>query len=209
MVSGDVADPADVDAMASKARERFGRIDVAVANAGIWPAESIDLTDLPDDRVRRVIDVNLLGVLWTARAFLRAVRDAGRDGDFAPSLILIGSTAGVFGERGHCEYAASKAALSGVMKSLKNEIVAIHTAGRVNLIDPGWTVTDMTRDRLDPAVVDQVTATMPIRRVADADDVANAALFLASPLSRHVSGQAITVAGGMEGRLLWPPAERD
>jgi len=91
----------------------------------------------------------------------------------------------------------------GLLLSLKNEIVRIAPLGRVNAVAPGWTISPMTRDSLDPDVVDRVTRTMPLRKVANADDIARAVLVLASDeLSGHISGELITVAGGMEGRTL-------
>jgi len=73
----------------------------------------------------------------------------------------------------------------------------------VNLIEPGWTMTEMARSSVDAGVVDRALRTMALRRVATPDDVANAATFLASPRARHITGEIITIAGGMEGRLLW------
>jgi 3-oxoacyl-[acyl-carrier protein] reductase len=121
------------------------------------------------------------------------------------ALIFIGSTAGRFGEPGHAEYAMSKAGLRGLMLSVKNEIVRVDPWARVNLVDPGWTVTPMAEKTLaESGALDQVTRTMALRRVASPGDVAGAVLFFASPvMARHVSGEALTVAGGMEGRVLW------
>ena len=195
-----------LEAAMAQAVAAFGRVDVCVANAGIWPEESRLLDELPEARVREVIDTNLIGAMWTARAFFGALRRAGprADGQGA-SLVFIGSTAGRFGERGHAEYAASKAALRGLVLTLKNEITTIDRWARVNLVEPGWTVTPMAEATLEASgAIDAVTRTMPLRRVASPNDVAAAVLYLASPtLSRHVSGETITVAGGMEGRVLW------
>jgi 3-oxoacyl-[acyl-carrier protein] reductase len=183
------------------------RLDVCIVNAGIWPPEYLPLHELPVERVREVIDVNLLGALWTARAFLRLLARTGprKDGRGA-SVCFIGSTAGRFGEAGHIEYSASKAALHGIVRSLKNEIVKLDPRGRVNLIEPGWTLTPMAEASLDSAMVERVYATAPLRQLARPDDVASMAVALASPrISGHVSGEFLTIAGGMEGRLLWPP----
>jgi 3-oxoacyl-[acyl-carrier protein] reductase len=202
---GDVTRPADMESAMQRAVDAWGRVDVCVANAGIWPADALALDELPEARVREVVDVNLLGTIWTARAFLSALRRSGpRPDGHGASLVLIGSTAGRFGEPGHAEYAATKAALSGLMLSLKNEIVRIDPAARVNLVEPGWTATPMAAATLErDGILDQVTRTMPLRRVASPDDVAGAVIYFASPvLSRHVSGETLTVAGGMEGRVL-------
>ena len=120
---------------------------------------------------------------------------------------MTGSTAGRFGERGHADYAAAKAGLLGLARSLKNEIVALDPYGRVNVVEPGWTVSDMTRANLhEPGVLEGVVRTMALRQLARPVDVARTVAFLLSPAARHVSGEVVGVAGGMEGRVLW---ERD
>ena len=115
------------------------------------------------------------------------------------------STAGQFGEAGHVAYSASKAALRGVVRSLKNEIVHVDPAARVNLVDPGWTRTPMAEGAMeDAAAVERALATTPLRRVAEPEDVASTCVFLASPTrARHLTGQIVGVHGGMEGRRLW------
>lgn len=208
----DITSAGEVASAFAKVRQRWGRIDVCIANAGIWPPESLPLHELSEERVRSVLSINLLGAVWTARAFLSTLAATGprNDGQGA-SLTFTGSTAARFGERGHCDYAASKAALGGLMMSLKNEIVALDPWARVNVIEPGWTVTDMTRRNIhEPGVVERVVQTMPVRQLARAADIARTALYLASPVAaRHVSGQTLTVAGGMEGRVLWEESEVD
>ena len=207
--AADVSEPEQVEALFKSGRLAHGSIDVCVANAGVWPEEALPLHRLDPERVRRVIGVNLLGAMWTARAFLSGLqpRPDGR----GASLTFIGSTAGRFGEAGHSEYASSKAALVGLLRSLKNEIVRLDPYGRVNLVEPGWTVTEMARPALTRAgLIENVLATMPLRQLARAEDIAKAVVFLSAPwLSRHVSGEILTVAGGMEGRHLWDAAEVD
>ena len=118
--------------------------------------------------------------------------------------MLVGSTAGLFGEAGHADYAAAKAAIvSGLLPSLKNEVVRIAPRARVNAVCPGWTESPMTRGSLDEETLKRVTRTMALTKVAQPEDVAAQVVALASDrLSAHVTGQIVTVAGGMEGRLL-------
>jgi len=206
VLAGDLADAAEAERAAARLLERFGRIDVAVANAGRWPAEHRELHELDPDRLRRTLDDNLFSALFTARAFLAALRRTGPrvDGDGA-ALVLVGSTAGRFGERGHCDYAVAKAALVGAVKTLKNEIVRLDPYGRVNMVEPGWTVTHVERPALsNPGQIERVARTMALRQLARGADVARAVAWLASPrAAAHVTGEILTVAGGMEGRLLW------
>ncbi len=212
VVQADVRDADALVANADEIRGRFGRIDVCIANAGMWPSEDLSLDRIPPDRLRATVETNLLGSLFTARAFFHSLSESGpRSDGHGAALVFIGSTAGRFGERGHADYAASKAGLAGVMLSLKNEIVRLDPYGRVNLVEPGWTVTHMARPALQVSgAVERVVRTMPLRQLGRAADVARVCLFLASPTaSSHVTGQVLTVAGGMEGRMLWEPEELD
>jgi len=211
-VGADVRRQEEVAAAVDAARDHFGRLDVAIANAGVWPAEDAPLWELDPERVRHTLDVNLFGALWTAREFLRGLAaDGPRPDGHGACLLFTGSTAGEFGERGHVDYATAKAGLVGLVRTLKNEIVKVDPWGRVNLIQPGWTVTEMARKSLDePGVAQRVVRTMPLRQIGRAADIARTACYLASPFAaRHVSGQTITVAGGMEGRVLWEEHEVD
>ncbi len=211
-VNADVRSAEQVTSAVRTVENLWGRLDVCVVNAGTWPPAEERLDQMPVGRVMETLAVNLLGALWTARAFMGALARKGpRDDGHGASLVFVGSTAGRFGERGHCDYAASKAALRGVVLSLKNEIVALDPYARVNMVEPGWTVTHMARPALDqPGVISSVVRTMPLRQLARAEDIARAVVSLSSPaLSRHVTGQILTVAGGMEGRTLWESAAID
>ncbi|HJZ62436.1 MAG TPA: SDR family oxidoreductase, partial [Miltoncostaeaceae bacterium] len=170
--------------------------------AGIWPAEPVPVAAMALERWERTLRVNLTGTFLCCRAFLRHVAATGHG-----SIVLVSSTAALVGEEGHADYAASKAALTGLMLSLKNEIVRIAPLGRVNMVAPGWVATPMSAGVLDlDAAVARVTATMALRKIATPEDVARQVVVLASDeISGHVTGQVVTVAGGMEGRLLHPP----
>jgi 3-oxoacyl-[acyl-carrier protein] reductase len=200
-LQADLRDEAAADALVPRAVDALGRLDACVANAGTWDAEDVPVAAMSLARWRTTIESNLTATFLTARAYLRHVATTQ-----AGSLVLVGSTAGLFGEAGHADYSSAKAAMThGLLPSLKNEIVRVAPLGRVNLVAPGWTVTPMTEDELTQETVDRVTATMALRKVATAEDVARAIAFLCSPLAAgHVTGQVITVAGGMEGRLLHP-----
>jgi 3-oxoacyl-[acyl-carrier protein] reductase len=201
-VGADLRDEAQADGLVPQVVGALGGLDACVANAGVWPRDDVAVADLPLERWRATIDANLTATFLTSRAYLRHVGDTG-----SGSLVLVASTAGTFGEAGHADYAAAKAAIAyGLLRSLKNEVVHTAPSARVNAVAPGWTVSPMTARDLDAEVVDRVTATMPLRKVASADDVARAIVWLSSPVAAgHLTGEVVTVAGGMEGRLLWPP----
>ena len=190
----------EVDELFSTAVRDLGRLDVLVANAGYWPSDDVPLWEMSLERWRSTLAVDLDSVFLCCRAFLRHVASTGEG-----NIVLVSSTAGIFGEAGHADYAAAKGALaSGLLKSLKNEIVRIAPRGRVNTIAPGWTLTEMARDALDdPEALPLITRTMALDKVGTAEDVARVAVSLASDeISGHVTGEVITVAGGMEGRTL-------
>ena len=191
MVQADLRDEAQVDGMFDEA----GALDICAAVAGVWPGEDAPVWELSLARWEETLRANLTATFLTARGFLR--RGPG-------SLVLVGSTAGLFGEAGHADYAAAKSAiLHGLLLSLKNEVARLGPRARVNAVAPGWTESPMTRGSLTQETLDRVTRTMALKKVAQPEDVARQVVVLASDeLSGHVTGQVVTVAGGMEGRFV-------
>ena len=201
VVQADLTSEVAVERLFEEARAALGRIDVCATVAGTWPSEDVPVWELTLERWERTLRANLTATFLVSRAFLREVERNGHG-----SLVLVGSTAGVFGEAGHADYAAAKSAMTGgLLLSLKNEIVRIAPLGRVNAVAPGWTETPMTRGLVDPEQTRAVSRTMALRKVARAEDVAAQVVVLASDtLSGHVTGQLVVVAGGMEGRTVHP-----
>ncbi|MCA8914284.1 MAG: SDR family oxidoreductase [Planctomycetes bacterium] len=208
-VQADVANPDAVQQAMDQAAARFGRVDICVANAGRWPKEDQLLSELSIERFRQTLEVNLLGAAWTARAFMRQLKP--REDGHGAALTFIGSTAGRHGEPMHCDYSASKAGMYGLVRSLKSEVVRLDPFARVNMVEPGWTVTEMAREALDqPGKIAQIVKTVSLRQLARAADIARAVVMLSSPgASRHISGEVLTVAGGMEGRTIWNESDID
>ena len=135
----------DVDRLFATAREALGSVDVCAAVAGVWPAEDLPVWELPLERWEETMRQNLTATFLTARGFLREVARTGHG-----SLVLVGSTAGRFGEAGHADYAAAKSALQGgLLLSLKNEVARVAPLARVNAVAPGWTESPMTRGLVD------------------------------------------------------------
>ena len=199
-IGADLRIEAEADDLIPRALEALGRVDVVVANAGVWPPADVPIWELPLQRWRDTIEANLTATFLTARGFLRHAADT-RQGN----LVMIASTAGVFGEAGHSDYAAAKGAvLSGLLLSAKNEAAWLGGSVRVNVVAPGWTVTPMTTEaRRDPDLEARVTSTMALKKLGVPEDVAAQVVTLASDrLSGHVTGQVVVVAGGMEGRLV-------
>jgi 3-oxoacyl-[acyl-carrier protein] reductase len=194
-VGADLTDEAEVDRLF----EAAGSLDVCAAVAGIWPEEDLPVWQLPLGRWEATLRANLTATFLTARGFLRGIERSGHG-----SLVLVGSTAGIFGEAGHADYAAAKSGiLHGLLLSLKNEVVRVAPRARVNAVAPGWTESPMTRGLITPETLERVTRTMALKKVAQPEDVARVVVVLASDeLSGHVTGQVVTVAGGMEGRVV-------
>jgi 3-oxoacyl-[acyl-carrier protein] reductase len=199
----DLTVEADADRLFAEARETLGRLDVCAAVAGVYPSADVPVWELGLERFEQTIRENLTATFLTARAFLRELRSTG-----SGALVLVGSTAGRFGEAGHADYAAAKSGIQGgLLLSLKNEAARIGPRVRVNAVAPGWTASPMTRGLLEEDDVRRITRTMPLRKVAVPEDVAAQVVVLASErLSGHVTGELVTVAGGMEGRVVHPDA---
>jgi len=201
----------DTRKLFAAAMARFGRVDTLIANAGAWEVRDVPLHRMPLRQWRRTLDGVLTSTFLTTREFLKLVSLQKRG-----NAVLIASTAAIFGEAGHADYASGKAAIAfGLTRSLKNEIsrIAPHTriycGGRINCICPGWTVVPRLSAKLrQEAVIRKVTTTMALPQLARPEDIANATVFLSSDtLARHITGQTLVIAGGMEGRQLWRPEE--
>jgi 3-oxoacyl-[acyl-carrier protein] reductase len=188
--------------------KQFGRVDTLVANAGTWETRDVPVHQMSLPQWRHTMDNVLTNTFLCMREFFAIVARQKRG-----NALLIASTAAVFGEPGHSDYAAAKSAMAfGFTRSLKNEIARLapparnYCGGRVNCICPGWTVAPRNAAKLqNSAVLKGITATMALRKVGQPDDIAHAAVFLSSDrLAGHITGQTLIIAGGMEGRLLWP-----
>jgi 3-oxoacyl-[acyl-carrier protein] reductase len=183
---GDLADPEVVDRLVAGVKREFGGLDIFVANAGVWPAEGIALAELPLARWRRTVAANLDSVFLTTRAVLAVMRPGGR-------VVIVSSTAGQRGEPYHADYAATKGALIALTKSLAVEYAPDMI---VHCVAPGWVDTEMSSPAFTEDNRAQIERTIPLRRIATAEDVAGPILFLCSTLSRHITGEVLNVNGG-------------
>lgn len=188
--------------MFDEIQAHHGKLHGVVANAGIWIRDEVPLHEMTLAQWNETLDSDLTSAFLTCRGFLRALaRHPFED----PSIVLVGSTAGLFGEANHADYSAAKAAMAhGLTASLKNEIVRLAALGRVNCVCPGWVLTPMAEQALgDPKALTDATRTVAMNKVATPEDIANSILYLSSPtLAGHISGTILPVHGGMEGRVL-------
>lgn len=208
-LGADLTVEVEVEQLFGQIEAGLGPVEVLVANAGHWPTADVPVHEMSLRQWNETIAANLTSVFLSVREFFRGI---AKHNLVDPSAVVVGSTAGIFGEAGHADYAAAKAGLTyGLARTLKNEICRLAPRGRVNVVCPGWTLTPMTeRFASDPQRVRRVLQTIPLRKVGRAHDVAMTILYLASSrLSGHVSGQILTVSGGMEGRLLYQADEID
>ena len=195
----DLTDSDGTVSLFNKITQTEGNLDICIANAGYYPKESSTLWNIDANRWDNTISTNLSIAFNTSREFLKHASQTKKG-----NLVLIGSTAGIYGEAGHSDYAAAKGAItSGLLKTLKNEAAQIGNV-RVNAIAPGWTLTEKKiNEGLNEKHVERVVSTMALKKLAKPEDIANSAVMLASDsLSNHITGQVIEIAGGMEGRQI-------
>ncbi|MCI6044850.1 3-oxoacyl-ACP reductase FabG [bacterium] len=172
------------DAFAS-VKERFGRIDILANNAGISSRTS--LYDYTVEEFSRIVDINLKAVFICSQAAARIMRDQG-----GGVIINTSSMVGEYGQPSGCGYPATKFAVNGLTKSLARELAKDQI--RVNAVAPGVTRTDMV-SALPQELVDRISAGIPLGRVGEPLDIANAYLFLASDLASYVTGITLRVDG--------------
>jgi NAD(P)-dependent dehydrogenase (short-subunit alcohol dehydrogenase family) len=183
----DVSDRSAVDALVRETVERYGAIDVMVANAGI--GKNAPFLEVTEEDLDRVLDVNLKGVFWCGQLAARAMVEAGRGG-------VIVNTASTYAEvtrSGTSTYSASKGGVRMLTKTMALELGQYGI--RVCAVAPGWIRTGMNRLD-DPERVAAIEATIPLGRVASGEDVAGAIFLLASPDAGYVSGAMLFVDGG-------------
>ncbi len=187
-IRADVADRQGVQAAVDGVRQRFGRIDVLVNNAG-WDKASSFVDSDPADW-DRAIAVNLYGVLHTCKAVLPVMAGQG-----SGAVVNLGSDAGRVGSSGEAVYSAAKGGVIAFTKSLAREM-ARHQV-RVNCVCPGPTDTALFASFAGPKLREALTKAIPFRRLGQPDDVANVVAFLASDEAAFVTGQTVSVSGGL------------
>ncbi len=184
--AGDLGDPAVVTRLFDDAVGTLGPLDCFIGNAGIWPVEETPVQAMSEARWTGTMRANLDAIFLSTRAALQRMRTPGQ-------VVLVGSTAGQRGEAFHADYAATKGAMISFVKSLCVECAPGIT---VNCVAPGWVDTEMSWPAFGDGGRERIERTIPLRRIATAEDVAGPILFLCSDLGRHVTGEVLNVNGG-------------
>ena len=189
-VQSDLSTTGAAAQLVSSAIAAFGRLDILVANHGIWPPEDAPVDHMSDEQWHRTIAVNLDSVFSLVKHSVAQMKKQG-----GGHVVLVSSTAGQRGEAFHCDYAASKGALISMVKGLSTELARDNIY--VNCVAPGWVATDMSAAALnDPPTRDRVFRTIPMGRVGTPDEIAGPILFLCTPYAGFVTGEIFNVNGG-------------
>ena len=186
----DVTDPDSCKRAAERAIEAFGQVDILINNAGI--SQPLKIMDITPEDWRRVVDVNLSGVLYLSQAFIPHMRERKRGSIACMSSVSAQRGGGIFGGP---HYSAAKAGVLGLAKAMARELGP--DGIRVNCVTPGLIQTDITGGKLTDEMRRDILKGIPLNRLGDADEVAGVYLFLASDLSSYITGAVIDVNGGM------------
>jgi 3-oxoacyl-[acyl-carrier protein] reductase len=183
----DLSTAAGADALVAAAVATLGGLDILVHNAGIWPVPDVAVADMDDERWRRTMAENVDAMFFVTRAAARHIGPGGR-------IVQVSSTAGQRGESFHADYGASMGAMISFVKSMAIELAPRDIT--VNSVAPGWVDTEMAAPVYGGGAKERIAKTIPIGRVASAEDIAGPIVFLCSPLARHITGEIVNVNGG-------------
>ncbi len=195
----ELSTPGDGRALVAAAVAAFGRLDILVANHGIWPANDAPITEMAESQWRQTLAVNLDAVFGMVQAAVAQMDLQNRPqrpvGEATGHIVLISSTAGQRGEANHADYAVTKGALISLTKSLSSELAP--KGIRVNCVAPGWVTTEMSAAAVgDPELGPRIAAGIPVGRVGSPREIAGPVLFLCTPLAGFISGEVLNVNGG-------------
>ena len=179
----------------AEAVKQFGRLDVLVANHGVWPAQDVPIEGMSDEQWRSTLSINLDAVFGLVKHAVAQMKAQPRIGPAAGHIVLISSTSGQRGEAFHCDYSATKGALISMVKGLSTELAS---AGiYVNAVAPGWVDTDMSAGALaDPKSGEEILREIPMGRVGKPEEIAAPVLFLCTPHASFITGEIFNVNGG-------------
>ncbi|MBZ5721802.1 MAG: glucose 1-dehydrogenase [Acidobacteriia bacterium] len=190
-VACDLSSTATARELVAVAVKRFGRLDLLVANHGVWPPEDAPIDQMSDAQWRNTLSVNLDSVFGLIKHTVAQMKKQAQPGH----IVLVSSTSGQRGEAFHCDYAATKGALISMVKGLSTELAP--QGIYVNCVAPGWVDTDMSAPALnDPKTRDAIFSTIPMGRVGKPEEIAAPILFLCTEHAGFITGEVFNVNGG-------------
>jgi 3-oxoacyl-[acyl-carrier protein] reductase len=194
-VASNLNSPEAARSLVAETVQRFGRLDILVANHGVWPAEDVPIDRMSDEQWRSTMSINLDGVFGLVKHSVSQMKAQPRKHAATGHIVLISSTSGQRGEAFHCDYSATKGALISMVKGLSTELAS---AGiYVNCVAPGWVDTDMSAATLaDPKSGDAIRRTIPLGRVGKPEEIAAPVLFLCTEHAGFITGEVFNVNGG-------------
>jgi 3-oxoacyl-[acyl-carrier protein] reductase len=194
-IASNLDSPESARALIAATVKHFGRLDILVANHGVWPSEDVAVEKISDDQWRSTLAINLDSVFGLAKYAVAQMKSQPRNGPTSGHIVLISSTSGQRGEAYHVDYSATKGAIISLTKSLAAELAA---AGiYVNCVAPGWVATDMSKPALDdPKTGAKIRATIPLGRAATPEEIAAPVLFLCTEYAGFITGEIFNVNGG-------------
>ncbi len=193
-IACDLSNPESAEALIAATVRQFGRLDILVANHGVWPVEDIAVENMSNAQWRTTLGVNLDAVFGLVKHAVAQLKKQKRAG-VAGHIVLISSTSGQRGEAFHCDYSATKGAIISLTKSLAAELA--RDAIYVNCVAPGWVDTDMSKAALtDPGTGAKILNTIPLGRVARPEEIAAPVLFLCTEYAGFITGEVFNVNGG-------------
>jgi len=191
----DLSDAESAGGLVEATVEKFGRLDILVANHGVWSATDMTIDQMPPAQWRRTLAINLDAVFSLTKHAVAQMKKQGKSRGVAGHIVLVSSTAGQRGEAFHCDYAASKGALISMVKGLSTELAA--DGIYVNCVAPGWVDTDMSAPVLnDRNASPDILSRIPLGRVANPEEIAGPILFLCTPYASFILGEIFNVNGG-------------
>ncbi len=194
-IPADLNTPQSARALVEQTVQRFGRLDVLVANHGVWPPDDVAIENMADEQWRSTLAINLDAVFGLVKHSVAQMKSQPRTAGPAGHIVLISSTSGQRGEAGHTDYSATKGALISMTKGLSSELAPFGIY--VNCVAPGWVNTGMSAAALaDPRSGEEIRRAIPLGRAGTPEEIAAPVLFLCTQHASFITGEVFNVNGG-------------